>query len=54
LKGRLRDEYLNEHLRRRLPAGWTIIEALRVDYNTCCSHMSFGALTPNAVSARSR
>lgn len=33
--GRLRDECLNEHLFRSLPAARTIIGAWRVDYNTC-------------------
>ena len=32
---RLRDECLNEHLFRSLPAARIIIEAWRVDYNTC-------------------
>lgn len=33
LNGRLRDECLNEHLFRNLPAARTIIEAWRLDYN---------------------
>ncbi len=48
LNGRLRDECLNEHLFRSLPAARTIIEAWRVDYNTCRPHTSLGGLTPNA------
>ena len=54
LNGRLRDECLNEHLFRSLPAARTIIEAWRVDYNTCRPHTSLGGLTPNAFATRSR
>ena len=54
LNGRLRDECLNEHLFRSLSAARTIIEAWRVDYNTCRPHTSLGGLTPNAFAARSR
>ncbi|MFC7662000.1 integrase core domain-containing protein [Methylorubrum suomiense] len=37
------------------PAGGrTIIEAWRVDYNTCRPHTSLGGLTPNAFATRSR
>ncbi|MGU3663826.1 integrase core domain-containing protein [Methylobacterium sp. A49B] len=51
---RARDECLNEHLFRSLSAARTIIEAWRVDYNTCRPHTSLGGLTPNAFAARSR
>ncbi|MCJ2131289.1 integrase core domain-containing protein [Methylobacterium sp. E-045] len=54
LNGRLRDECLNEHLVRSLPAARIIIEAWRVDYNTCRPHTSLGGLTPNAFATRSR
>ncbi len=54
LNGRLRDECLNEHLFRSLPAARTIIEAWRVDYNTCRPHTSLGGLTPNAFATRSK
>ncbi|MFD1304194.1 IS3 family transposase [Methylobacterium marchantiae] len=54
LNGRLRDECLNEHLFRSLPAARTIIETWRVDYNTCRPHTSLGGLTPNAFATRSR
>lgn len=52
--GRLRDECLNEHLFRSLPAARSLIEAWRVDYNTCRPHTSLGGLTPNAFAIRSR
>ncbi len=54
LNGRLRDECLNEHLFRILPAARTIIEAWRVDDNTCRPHTSLGGLTPNAFATRSK
>lgn len=54
LNGRLRDECLNQHLFRNLPAARIIIEAWRGDYNTCRPHTSLGGLTPNAFAARSR
>ena len=54
LNRRLRDEWLNEHLFRSLPAARTIIEAWRVDYNTCRPHTSLGGLTPNAFATRSK
>ena len=54
LNGRLRDECLNEHLFRSLPAARTIIEAWRVDYNTCRPHTCLGGLTPNAFATRSQ
>ena len=52
LNGRLRDESLNEHLFRSLPAARTLIGAWRVDYNTCGPHTSLGGLTPNAFASR--
>lgn len=54
LNGRLRDECLNEHLFRSLPAARTIIEAWRVDYNTCRPHTSLDGLTQNAFATRSQ
>jgi len=54
LNGRLRDECLNEHLFRSLPAARTIIEAWRIDYNTCRPHTSLGGLTPTAFATRSK
>jgi putative transposase len=54
LNGRLRDECLNEHLFRILPAARTLIEAWRVDDNTCRPHTSLRQLTPNAFATRSR
>ena len=52
LNGRLRDECLNEHLFRSLPAARTIIEAWRVDDNTCRPHASPSGINPNAFAAR--
>ncbi|WHQ68565.1 IS3 family transposase [Methylorubrum extorquens] len=54
LNGRLRDDCLNEHLFRSLSAARTLIEAWRVDYNTCRPHTSLGGFTPNAFATRSR
>lgn len=54
LNGRLRDERLNQHLFRSLPTARTIIEAWRVDYNTCRPHMSLSGLIPNAFATQSR
>ena len=54
LNGRLRDECLNEHLLRSLPAARPLIEAWRVDYNTGRPHTSLGGLTPNAFATRSK
>jgi putative transposase len=53
LIGRFRDECLNEHLFRSLPAARRLIEAWRADYNTTRPHTSLGALTPNAFATRS-
>ena len=52
--GRLRDECLNEHLFRSLPAARTIVEAWRVDDTTCRPHTSLGGRTPNAFATRSQ
>ena len=53
LTGRLRDAGLNEHLFRSLLAARTIIEAWRVDDDTCRPRTSLGGLTPNAFATRS-
>jgi putative transposase len=53
LIGRFRDECLNEHLFRSLPAARRLIEAWRADYNTTRPHTSLGGLTPNALATRS-
>ena len=47
LIGRLRDECLNEHLFRSLPAARRMIELWRIDYNTQRPHTSLGGLTPS-------
>lgn len=44
--GRLRDECLNEHLFSSLSEARSLIEAWRVDYNTCRPHTSLGGLAP--------
>jgi putative transposase len=54
LNGRLRDECLNEHLFRSLPAARRIIEAWRVDYNEQRPHTSLGGLTPTEFATQSR
>lgn len=54
LNGRLRDECLNEHLFRTLPAARQIIEEWRTDYNHTRPHTSLGGLTPNQFATRSR
>ena len=53
LIGRLRDECLNEHLFRSLPAARRTIEHWRVDYNTRRPHTSLDGLTPVAFANRS-
>jgi len=53
LNGRFRDECLNEHLFRSLPAARRLIEEWRIDYNTTRPHTSLGGLTPNAFATRS-
>ncbi|AMB45064.1 integrase [Methylobacterium sp. AMS5] len=37
-----------------LLAARTLIEAWRMDYNTCRPHTSLGGLTPNAFATRSK
>lgn len=54
LNGRLRDECLNEHLFRSLPAAQQIIEDWRIDYNHARPHTSLGGLTPSEFATRSR
>ena len=54
LKGRFRDECLNEHMFRGLPEARRIIELWRRDYNAYRSHTSLGGLTPAEFAARSR
>lgn len=54
LNGRFRDECLNEHLFRGLPAARRIIEDWRIDYNTRRPHTSLGGLTPNEFATRSK
>ena len=54
LNGRFRDECLNEHLFRSLPAARGIIENWRIDYNARRPHTSLGGLTPNEFATRSR
>jgi putative transposase len=54
LNGRFRDECLNEHLFRSLPAARRLIEEWRIDYNTRRPHTSLGGLTPNEFATRSQ
>jgi putative transposase len=54
LIGRLRDECLNEHVFRSLPAARRILHAWRTDYNGSRPHTSLGGLTPNEFANRSR
>ena len=54
LNGRFRDECLNEHLFRSLPAARRLIEEWRIDYNARRPHTSLGGLTPNEFATRSR
>ncbi|WP_129609178.1 MULTISPECIES: IS3 family transposase [Rhodoplanes] len=53
LNGRFRDECLNEHVFRNLPAARRIIEAWRRDYNGHRPHTSLGGLTPAEFATRS-
>jgi hypothetical protein len=53
LIGRLRDECLNEHLFRSLPAARRTIESWRLDYNTQRPRTSLKGLTPFAFANRS-
>ena len=50
LIGRLRDECLNEHLFRSLPAARHTLELWRIDYNTQRPHTSLNGLTPSPLS----
>ncbi len=54
LNGRLRDECLNEHLFRSLPAARQLIEEWRIDYNHHRPHTSLGGLTPTEFATQSR
>lgn len=54
LNGRFRDECLNEHLFRSLPAARRLIEEWRADYNHDRPHTSLGGLTPNEFATWSR
>jgi putative transposase len=53
LIGRLRDECLNEHLFRSLPAARHTLQLWRIDYNTQRPHTSLKGLTPFAFANRS-
>ena len=53
LIGRLRDECLNEHLFKSLPAARHILELWRLDYNTQRPHTSLDGLTPFTFANRS-
>ena len=52
LIGRLRDECLDEHVFRGLPAAQRILEEWRADYNASRPHTSLGGLMPNEFAAR--
>lgn len=52
LIGRLRDECLNEHLFKSLPAARRTLELWRADYNTQRPHTSLNGLTPFAFANR--
>ncbi|CAO4141763.1 IS3 family transposase ISMex1 [Methylorubrum aminovorans] len=52
LNGRLCEECQNEHLFRSPSAARTLIEAWRVDDNTCRPHTSLGGLNPTAFAAQ--
>jgi len=53
LIGRLRDECLNEHLFKSLPAARHVLELWRIDYNTQRPHTSLDGLTPFIFANRS-
>ena len=53
LIGRLRDECLNEHLFRSLPAARRTLELWRLDYNTERPHTSLDGLSPSTFANRS-
>lgn len=52
LIGRLRDECLNEHLFRSLPAARTTLEQWRNDYNAVRPHTSLRGLAPHTFANR--
>jgi putative transposase len=52
--GRLRDECLNEHLFSSLSEARCLIEAWRIDYNTCRPHTSLGGLAPAIYAQKTR
>lgn len=52
--GRLRDECLNEHLFSSMSEARSLIEAWRVDYNTCRPHTSLGGLAPAIYAQQTR
>jgi putative transposase len=54
LNGRFRDECLNEHMFRNLPAAKRLIEEWRRDYNAQRPHTSLGGLTPNEFAAKAK
>ena len=51
--GRLRDEYLNEHLFTSYRQACQVIEEWRLDYNTIRPHSSLNGLTPREFTDRS-
>ena len=52
LIGRLRDECLNEHLFKGLPAARRTLDLWRIDYNTQRPHTSLDGLTPFSFANR--
>ena len=52
--GRLRDECLNEHLFSSLSEARSLIEAWRIDFNTCRPHTSLGGLAPAIYAQQTR
>jgi putative transposase len=52
--GLLRDESLNEHLFSSLSEARKLIEAWRIDYNTCRPHNSLGGLAPAIYAQQTR
>jgi hypothetical protein len=54
LNGRFRDECLNEHMFRNLPAAKGLIEEWRRDYNAHRPHTSLGGLTPNEFAEKAK
>jgi putative transposase len=51
--GRLREEFLNEHLFLSLAAARRIIEAWRTDFNNLHPHNSLGGMAPAEFTNRS-